>query len=101
MISSSPAAYNPPARFLGLAPSRVAQRVLVELLAENLRETGLKFSVFSIDGAIDEPKMRNMLPDQPTSYFIQPNDIAQEMKRVFDDEVFVEKSGIRGASSFG
>ena len=36
MISSSPAAYHPPARFLGLAPGRVAQRVLAELLNEHL-----------------------------------------------------------------
>ena len=46
LITSSPAAYNPPARFLGLAPSRVAQRVLAELLNENLAEYGL--AVFSI-----------------------------------------------------
>src|SRR4029450_10974297 len=36
MISSSPAAYHPPERFLGLAPSRVAQRVMAEVLHENL-----------------------------------------------------------------
>ena len=36
MVSSSPAAYTPPTRMLGLAPSRVAQRVLVELLNEIL-----------------------------------------------------------------
>ena len=36
MVSSSPAAYTPPARFLGLAPSRVAQRVLAERQDQSL-----------------------------------------------------------------
>ena len=101
MISSSPAAYNPPPRFLGLAPSRVAQRVLAELLDANLSDHGLRFSVFSIDGAIDEPKMRAMLPDKPTSYFIQPDDIAIKMDAVFDSETFKLATGITGASAFG
>ena len=101
MISSSPAAYDPPPRFLGLAPSRVAQRVLAELLDANLRRYGLSFSVFSIDGAIDEPKMRAMLPDQPTSYFIQADDIAAKMTAVFASEEFALATGISGASSFG
>ena len=100
MVSSSPAAYDPPARFLGLGPSRVAQRVLAELLNDNLAGSGLSFSVFSIDGAIDEPKMRAMLPDQPTSYFIQPDDIAREMAAVFAGSNFPITSGISGASSF-
>lgn len=100
MLSSSPAAYHPPASFLGLAPSRVAQRVMAELLNENLSAYGLQFSVFSIDGAIDEPNMRAMLPDKPTAYFIQPNDIADEMARVFDTTDFPIASGISGESSF-
>ncbi len=100
MVSSSPAAYNPPRHFLGLAPSRVAQRVIAELLDETLSVNGLEFSVFSIDGAIDEPKMRAMLPDKPTSYFIAPDDIADEMVAVFDREEFPIASGISGESSF-
>ncbi len=100
MISSSPAAYNPPSQMLGLAPSRVAQRVIAELLNEILAEKGLKFSVFSIDGAIDEVKMRTMFPDKPTSYFIQPGDIAKEIARLFEAQEFPLASGISGESSF-
>ncbi len=100
MISSSPAAYNPSARFLGLAPSRVAQRVMVELLHENLADHGLAFCVFSINGAIDEPKMRAVYADKPTSFFIQPDDIAKEMVGVFDSEEFKRAAEIRGASAF-
>jgi NAD(P)-dependent dehydrogenase (short-subunit alcohol dehydrogenase family) len=100
MISSSPAAYHPPARFLGLAPSRVAQRVMAELLHENLARHGLAFSVLSINGAIDEPKMRAMNKDKPTSFFIQPNDIAKAMVRLFDSEDFMLAAEIRGESSF-
>jgi len=100
MISSSPAAYHPPARFLGVAPSRVAQRVMAELLHENLTRHGLAFSVFSINGAIDESKMRAMYKDKPTSFFIQPNDIAKAMVRLFDSEDIKLAAQIRGESSF-
>ena len=100
MISSSPAAYTPPARFLGLAPSRVAQRVLAELLHENLAPSGLEFCVFSINGAIDEPKMRAVYADKPSSFFIQPAAIAREMVRVFDSEAFEPAAEIRGESAF-
>ncbi len=100
MISSSPAAYHPPAQFLGLAPSRVAQRVLAELLHENLAHHGLAFSVFSINGVIDEPKMRAVYPDKPTSFFIQPNDIARAMLSLFDGEDFKLTAELRGESSF-
>jgi NAD(P)-dependent dehydrogenase (short-subunit alcohol dehydrogenase family) len=100
MISSSPAAYHPPAQFLGLAPSRVAQRVMAELLHENLVRYGLAFSVFSINGAIDEPKMRAIYADKPTSFFIQPNDIAKAMVSLFDSEDFKLAAELRGESSF-
>ncbi len=100
MISSSPAAYHPPARFLGLAPSRVAQRVIAELLHEKLAHHGLAFSVFSINGAIDEPKMRAIYADKPTSFFIQPTDIASAMVSLFDSDDFKLVAEIRGESSF-
>ena len=100
MISSSPAAYHPSVPFLGLAPSRVAQRVMAELLNEHLACHGLAFSVFSINGAIDQPKMRAMYIDKPTSFFIQPNDIARARVSLFDDEDFKLSAELRGESSF-
>ena len=100
LVSSSPAAYTPPAHFLGLAPSRVAQRVMAELLQENLSAHGLRFSVFSIDGAIDEPKMRAAFPDQPTEFFIQQQDICAEIERLLEAEDFPMETGISGLSSF-
>ena len=100
MISSSPAAYNPPARFLGLAPSRVAQRVLAELLHANLSDAGLAFSVFSINGAINEPNMRSVYADKPDSFFIEPSDIAADMDQVFSSNEFPLAAEIRGESAF-
>ena len=100
LISSSPAAYAAPASFLGLAPSRVAQRSLAELLNSNLSPHGLRLSIFSINGAIDEPKMRAAYPDQPTAYFIQPEASARAMVAHFDSEDFPIKAEIRGLSSF-
>lgn len=100
VISSSPAAYVPPARMLGLAPSRVAQRVLAELLDENLADHGLRLAVFSIDGAIDEPKMRAMFPDRPDSFFLSPDAIAESIVSVFESEDFDPRPEISGESSF-
>ena len=100
MISSSPAAYNPPARFLGLAPSRVAQRVMAELLHENLSGAGLQFGICSINGAIDEPKMRAVYKDQPASFFISPTLIAQRIADAFDAADFPTKLEVRGESAF-
>ena len=100
LVSSSPGAYTPPPTFLGLAPSRVAQRVMAELLQENLESFGLKFSVFSIDGAIDEPKMRAAYSDKPIEFFIQQEDICKEMERLFEAPSFPLVSGISGLSSF-
>ena len=73
---------------------------MAELLHENLTRHGLAFSVFSINGAIDESKMRAMYKDKPTSCFIQPNDIAKAMVRLFDSEDIKLAAQIRGESSF-
>lgn len=100
IISSSPGAYSPPAHFLGLAPSRVAQRVMAELLQENLEKHGLRFSVFSIDGAINEPKMRAVYQDRPEEFFIQQDDICAAMETLLEAPVFPLESGITGLSSF-
>ncbi len=86
MMAAARAAYHPPARFLGLTPSRIAQRVIAELLHENLARHAFAFSVFSINCAIDEPRMRAIYTDKPTSFFIQPDDIARAMVSLFDGE---------------
>lgn len=62
------------------------QSVLAALPNENLARHGLAFSVVSISGAIDEPKRRAMSNDQPTSFFIRPNDIAKATASLFDSE---------------
>ena len=100
LVSSSPAAYHPPAQFLGLAPSRVAQRVLAELLHENLAPHGLALSVFSINGAIDQPSMRALYPNQPASFFVRPGEIAAAMVKHFDSADFPRAIELRGESAF-
>jgi NAD(P)-dependent dehydrogenase (short-subunit alcohol dehydrogenase family) len=100
VVSSSPAAYEPAPVFMGLAPSRVAQRVLAELLNESLAESGLQFSVLSIDGAIDEPAMRLMFANQPTTFFIQPADIASLVKQLFEADTLALQTSIGAPSSF-
>lgn len=77
VISSSPAAYGSEPRFLGLAPARAAQRVLVETLDAVLCAVDVRFCVLSIAGAIDEPNMRRAFPTAEDSFFIRPQAIAE------------------------
>ena len=85
---------------VGEATGQLLCRLLAELLQVNPAASSLRFSVFSIDGATDEPKMRAMLPDKPTSCFIQPDDITREMVSVFDSAEFPLATGISGELSF-
>ena len=44
--------------------------------------------------------MRAIYTDKPTSFFIQPDDIAKAMVSLFDSEDFAIAAEIRGESAF-
>jgi len=93
VINSSPAAYVSHPRFLGIAPSRAAQRVLAETLDAAMPQ--VDFSILSIDGAIDEPNMRSIYSQKPDEFFIAPADIASKVKLLFEQEVLDRSVAIR------
>jgi len=86
VISSSPAAYLSIPLFLGIAPSRAAQRVLAETLDEAM--DNVDFSILSIDGAINEPSMRKAYPHKDDDFFIKPAAIATYIRTLFEDAPF-------------
>jgi NAD(P)-dependent dehydrogenase (short-subunit alcohol dehydrogenase family) len=58
------------------APAKAAQRSLAESMAKHLGQFGIHVSLIIIDGMVDLPATRNRMPDKPDSFFIKPNDVA-------------------------
>jgi len=51
--------------------------LLLVSLARSLGGEGIHVALVIIDGIIDIPRTREMFPDKPDSFFIQPNAIAE------------------------
>jgi NAD(P)-dependent dehydrogenase (short-subunit alcohol dehydrogenase family) len=58
------------------APAKAAQRSLAESMARHLWPSGIHVAVIIVDGVVDLPRTRQMLPDKPDSFFIKPDDVA-------------------------
>lgn len=69
------------ARFTAFASAKAAQRSLAESMARHLWPDGIHVSLLIIDGVVDTPRTRKMMPDKPNDFFLAPDDIAET---VFD-----------------
>lgn len=58
------------------ASAKAAQRSLAQSLARGLGPSGIHVSLVIVDGVVDEPVARARLPDNPASFFIAPDAIA-------------------------
>lgn len=67
------------ARTAAFAPAKAAQKSLAESMARHLWPAGIHVALVVLDGVVDTPATRKMLPDKPDSYFIQPDDIAENV----------------------
>jgi len=56
------------------APAKAAQRSLAESMARHLWPAGVHVAVVIIDGVVDLPRIRKVMPDQPDSFFVKPAD---------------------------
>lgn len=66
-------------QFAGFAPSKAAQRILAESIARTLGPKGVHVAYLIIDGGIDGPFAREVLPDRPDNFFSQPAAIAETL----------------------
>ncbi len=66
------------ANFAGFAPTKAAQRVLMESIAREMGPKGVHASYLLIDAVIDVPWTRERYPEAADDFFIQPADIAEE-----------------------
>ncbi len=58
------------------APAKAAQRSLAESLARYLWPAGIHVAVVILDGVVDLPRTRKMMPDKPDGFFVKPADLA-------------------------
>ncbi len=59
------------------APAKAAQRSLAESMARHLGPSGIHVTTVIIDGVVDTPNTREMMPDRADEQFIQPGDLAE------------------------
>ncbi len=82
LCTGNTSAYRGRARFAGFAPTKAAQRILLESIAREAGPKGIHAAYVAIDAVIDVPWTRKMLPDAPDEFFCQPADIADEVHRI-------------------
>ena len=67
------------ARTAAFAPAKAAQKSLAESMARHLWPLGIHVSLLILDGVVDTPATRKMLPAKPDNYFIRPDDVADNV----------------------
>lgn len=59
------------------APAKAAQRSLAESMARHLWPAGVHVALLIVDGVVDLPRTRQMMPGKPDTFFVAPNDVAE------------------------
>ncbi len=78
LATGNTSAYRGRARFAGFAPTKAAQRILLESAARSLGPKGVHVAFVAIDAVIDVPWARQAFADKPDAFFARPIDIADE-----------------------
>ena len=69
-------------RFAGFAPTKAAQRILLESIAREAGPKGVHAAYVAIDAVIDLPWTREAFKDAKDDFFCKPDDIADECFRI-------------------
>jgi len=77
IATGNTSAYRGKASFAGFAPSKAAQRILLESIARSAGPKGVHAAYLAIDAVIDLEWTRKRMPDAPDDFFCQPADIAE------------------------
>ena len=78
LATGNTSAYRGRAAFSAFAPTKAAQRILLESAARSLGPRGIHACYVAIDAVIDVPWTREWYADKPDDFFCQPDDIAAE-----------------------
>jgi len=82
ICTGNTSAYRGRAKFAGFAPTKAAQRILLESIAREAGPKGIHAAYVAIDAVIDVPWTREAFGDRPDDFFCQPDDIAEECYRI-------------------
>ncbi len=82
LATGNTSAYRGTANFAAFAPTKAAQRILLESAARHLGPKGVHVAYVAIDAVIDVPWTREFFPDRPDEFFCKPSDIADECHRI-------------------
>jgi len=82
MVTGATASLRGGAKTTAFAAAKAAQRSLAQSLAKDLGPRGIHVALFIIDGVIDLPRTRKMLPDKPDTFFLKPDEIAETVFHV-------------------
>ena len=78
LCTGNTSAYRGKAQFAGFAPTKAAQRILLESIAREAGPKGVHAAYIAIDAVIDVPWTRERFADKPDEFFCKPADIAEE-----------------------
>ncbi len=76
VVSGATASLRGGANAAPFASAKAAQRSLTQSMARHLGPEKIHVSYVIIDGVIDIPYIREMIPDQPAEFFLPPDAIA-------------------------
>lgn len=82
ICTGNTSAYRGRAAFAGFAPTKAAQRMLLESIAREAGPKGIHAAYVAIDAVIDLPWTRKVFKGKPDEFFCQPADIAEECYRL-------------------
>lgn len=79
VVTGATASLRGGASFTAFASAKAAQRSLAQSMARQLWPEGIHVALAIVDGVVDTPRTREMLPDKPEDFFLQPGDIAESI----------------------
>ena len=82
LATGNTSAYRGKANFAAFAPTKAAQRILLESIARHAGPQGVHVGYVAIDAVIDLPWTRRSFPEKPDDFFCKSADIAAECYRI-------------------
>lgn len=82
LATGNTSAFRGKERFAAFAPTKAAQRILLESIARTVGPQGVHAAYVAIDAVIDVFWARDAFPDKGDDFFAKPDDIAGEVYHI-------------------
>jgi len=77
IVTGATASLRGGAGFAAFASAKAAQRSLAQSMGRHLSPENIHVALIIIDGVVDTPRTREMMPDRPDERFLSPDDVAE------------------------